>query len=146
MAYWNTVKHLFCYIKGMMDYGISYAPDLWSSKLFMLQKSHGWMRAVNGSYSCCQEIDTSLNLSILFSLLLLLMLCISLFRSSLRSPQSFTLCWFCSSSVEFLLGQSLYAFLFGTLTNQCPLSFYGSVLPLIGPFHHLFHFINAIHS
>lgn len=27
VAHWSTIKHLFCYIKGTTDYGITYAPD-----------------------------------------------------------------------------------------------------------------------
>jgi len=36
VAHWNAVKHLFCYIKGTMDYGITYASDASSSELFII--------------------------------------------------------------------------------------------------------------
>ena len=32
--HWNAVKHLFCYIKGTLDYKLTYSPDPSSTSLF----------------------------------------------------------------------------------------------------------------
>jgi len=45
-----------------------------------------------------------------------------------------------------IFGQSLYVFLLYPLTNQHPFSLYGSVLFLIGSFHHLFPFMDTTYS
>ena len=34
LAHWAAVKHLFCYLKGTLDYKLTYAPDPSSSSLF----------------------------------------------------------------------------------------------------------------
>jgi len=35
VAHWHAIKHLFRYIKGTMDYAITYAPDPSMSQLFV---------------------------------------------------------------------------------------------------------------
>jgi len=34
VPHWHAIKHLLCYIKGTMEYGITYAPDPSMSQLF----------------------------------------------------------------------------------------------------------------